>query len=69
MSFEDAKQDEINLDEYIHLERQKAKINTVVQEWMDRATALHAIVTADKQAELITMRNSLVNDLRTILGV
>jgi hypothetical protein len=69
VSFVAAKDDEINLNEYISLEREAGKIVSTTSTWMSRATALHGVVDAEKQAELITLRDTLVNDLRAVLGV
>lgn len=70
MNFEQAITDREQLGRYETLKRQKAQYVAHVEQWMTAATALHG-ATADtaEKAEIVALRDELVADLKTALGV
>ncbi len=55
---------------YRNLKNRAASVESRVSTWIDEATGLHGdTVDAAEKAEIIALRDSLVANLRTILGV
>ena len=69
MSFADEKKSHDDLSAYDNLVRVKASLTAQVSRWMDDGTALHAIVAADKQAEILADRTAFIADLKVALGI
>ena len=69
MSFSTEKKEADDLAAYDNLVRVKASLTTQVSNWMGTATTLHAIVTADKQAEILAERTEFIADLQVALGI
>ena len=69
MSFADEKKTNDDLATYDNLVRVKASLTAQVARWMDDATALHTIVAADKQAEIVADRTQFIADLKVALGI
>lgn len=70
MSYADRYTQTDNDQEYARLISQRAKIETQLQEWIDRATALHRNTRiAEDKTELIALRNSFDASISAILGV
>ena len=57
--------------EYSTLKKRKADIETQVQNWVSRATALHSDSSgaSSDQTDIIALRDAFVSSLRGILGV
>lgn len=55
--------------EYRRLQRMKREIERDVQVWFNRGTALGQQVDATHRQQLFALRDDLVANLRTILGV
>ncbi len=57
-----------DLHKYTHLQMGVDFLEAKTQLWLDNATELHGDVTdPDKKAELLTLRQTLINRLKAIL--
>ena len=69
MSYEDDIARGKQIDKYQTLKSRTATIESSVQTWINDATTFHAETPEDiEKAEIIAIRDSLVNNLRAILG-
>jgi len=70
MSYEIRKAEAERDDRYKRLEDQAQSITTRTTAWMTEATNLHTdSLDAAERTDVIALRDGLVSDLRTILGV
>ena len=59
-----------DIEQYQQLENGMPSIESQVQRWFDAATVLHGELTdPTEQAEVVALRDTLVANLRIILGV
>ena len=57
-------------NEYRNLKNSAGAVESRVQTWIDKATTLHgATADATEKAEIVALRDSLIANLRVILGV
>ena len=63
MSFTTELADKDNREEFLRLQQARVRIVTLTQQWMDDAIALHGVVDAAKQAEIIADRQALIDAL------
>lgn len=68
MSFEADIQKDVNKEQYKHLKSQAQRLNASVITWMADYTALRALVSADKQAELDTKKDQFIAALQSALS-
>jgi len=70
MGFETDRAKQVLQDQYEHMKGEKSDIENVVTQWIDGATTLHsAVAGADYKADVVALRDELIANLRTILGV
>jgi len=70
MSLETELVREVEVEEYQSIKSFVPRLETGTQDFMDKATALHASLTDPvEKAEVIAVRDDLVARLRVILGV
>ena len=70
MSYADRADANKNDDEYAKLVLLQSRAEEVVQNWVNRTTALRdATLDASDKSELVALRNSFSASLQTILGV
>lgn len=69
MTYEARHAEQARDGQYAGLKQRTAQVKSHVEAWMNDATALHTNSPAGDQPDIIAMRDQLVADLRTILGV
>ena len=70
MSLETELSREVEVEEYQSIKSFVPRLENATQDFMDKATALHAMLTDPaEKAEVIAVRDDLVARLRVILGV
>ncbi len=69
MSFTSDEKQKNDLASYQELKSNGMRINSSLAAWIGKYDTLYADVSAEKQAELDTMKNQLINALKNTLGV
>jgi len=70
MSYEDRIVQNENDDQYRTLKNSATAVGSRVENWMNGATTLHTATNDPaEKAEIVALRDALVANLRTILGV
>ena len=70
-TFESERIQEQQRGDFMRLKTNQAELVAQVQDWADRATALHGDVASepDKQNEILGLRSDLIAQLKTILAI
>ena len=69
MSFTSDEKQKNDLASYQELKSNGMRINSSLAAWIGKYDALYTDVSAEKQAELDTMKNQLINALKNTLGL